>query len=191
MYDVNTIGSFGRFSPPPGHDDEPRMNGYLDDIISGGEVLLGVTPVIAAYDYATGSSVKPNLLLDDKGGALSVSPSGGTPGGKMAGGAALTGAVLAALAAHGFPNDVKGFQRSAGITADGIVGPITLGKLGMVGQTPPAPSQSAGLTAALPSVPGLDALSFGGFSGEVVAGALAVAALGAFLVFKKKKGGKR
>lgn len=187
MYDVNTIGSLARFLPPPGHDDQPRMDGFMDDLVGGAEMVLGITPVIAAYDAATGSSIKPNVLLDDKGGSLSVSPSGVTGGGKMAGGAPLTGAVLAALAAHGHPNDVRGFQTSVGIAADGIVGPITLGKLGL-GAAPAAPSQSAGLTAALPDLSILDSLSFGGFSGPMVAGALGVAALGAFLVFRKKKG---
>ena len=86
---------------------------------------------------------------------------------------------------------INASQQSVGISQDGIVGPITLAKLGIgVAASPPAPSQSAGLTAALPSSM-LDSLSVGGFSGEIVAGALAVAALGAFLVFKKKKGGRK
>lgn len=199
MYDVKSMGSFNAFSPPPGHDDQPRMNGFFDDLVAGAEVGLGITPVIAAFDAVTGSSVQPNVLLNDNQGSLSVKPSGtGDNGGRMMGGAALTGAVLAALAAHGYANDVRGFQGANGLSVDGVVGPNTLAKLGL-GLTP-APTQSSGLSAPS-STSGTTAPSFFSFlDGDIMgvpapaaigAGVIALLGIGLALKGKKKKGAKR
>lgn len=164
------------------------IGGFFDDVMQSVQFGMGVGPGEAG-------SFLGNQIANGLTGALGPAQAGSDSNGNgMFGPAANTTgnystAIMDAVHKAGF-DTVRAFQAAKGLQVDGIVGPITSAALGL--SSPAGVATAALAAAAAPSALGgasslLDGQTFG-VDNKMLLGGVAVAALGIFLIKRKKKG---
>ena len=169
----------------PGMAETPTITGFFDDVMQSVQFGMGLSPGETGSFLSNqvanalgGSGGKPGSSASGNG---MYGPASGTPGNYSA-------AVMDAVHRAGF-DTLRAFQAAKGLQVDGIVGPVTSAALGLtspVGVATAALAVAAGGTTASLFPSFLDGQTFG-VDNKMLLGGAAVAALGIFLI-KRKKG---